>query len=207
MTSKGIDLSRWNNVLSFKDVKNDGFDFVILRAGGNNGGYYKDSKFDWYYNEAKKAGLKVGAYYDTGKDFINTIVGNAAAYHFLNLLQGKQFEMPVYADVETVATIYKQGATDAFIAFASVLENAKYYAGIYGSDISGFKDRLNLKQIEGRFTIWCARYGAKPSYVKKYDIWQKQSNGVVAGIEGPVDIDICTKNFTTAIKKKGLNGF
>ena len=208
MTKKifiGCDLSRWNNVLSFKDVKADGIDFVILRAGGNNGGFYKDPKFESYYKEAKKAKLKVGAYYDTGKDFISPHVGNACAEHFKTLLFGKQFDYPVYADIETVATVHRASATSAFIAFANNMEQSGYFVGCYASDISGFKDRLIKEEIEGRYTIWVARYGRKPSYVKDYAIWQKSNNGVISGIQGAVDIDECSVDFPKIIKKKGLN--
>lgn len=203
----GIDLSRWNIVTSFKDIKADGFDFVILRAGGNNGGFYKDPKFESYYNEAKKAKLKVGAYYDTGKDFISAHVGNACAEHFKELLSGKQFDYPVYADIETVATVHKASATKAFLSFAQNMEKSGYFVGCYASDISGFKDRLIKEDIEGRFSIWVARYEKKPSYIKDYAIWQKSNNGVVAGISGKVDIDECYVDFPKIIKKKGLNGF
>ena len=47
---KGIDVSRWNDVYDFKQVKKEGYSFVIIRAGGNNGGFYKDPKFERYYN-------------------------------------------------------------------------------------------------------------------------------------------------------------
>lgn len=203
----GIDLSRWNNVTSFKDIKADGFDFVILRAGGNNGGYYKDPKFESYYAAAKKAKLKVGAYYDTGKDFISAHVGNACAEHFKELLSGKQFDYPVYADIETVTTVHRRSATNAFLSFAANMEQSGYFVGCYASDIAGFMDRLIKEDIESRFTIWVARYGRKPTYVKDYAIWQKSCNGVVAGISGKVDIDECYVDFPKIIKKKGLNGF
>ena len=45
---KGIDISKWNLVNDFGRAYKDGFEFVILRAGGNNGGFYTDPKFyDW----------------------------------------------------------------------------------------------------------------------------------------------------------------
>lgn len=204
---KGVDLSRWNKVEDFKKVKADGYDFVILRAGGNNGGYYRDPKFDEYYEGAKSAGLKIGAYYDTGKNFIRPEIGYECALHFSQLLHGKTFDFPVYADIETVATVYKKGTTDCFVKFATTLEKLGFYVGVYASDISGFKDRLKLNDIQGRFTIWCARYGKKPEYVKKYDIWQKSSSGSVNGIDGNVDIDVSYKDFSSVIKKKGLNGY
>ena len=207
MIKQGIDLSRWNIVTSFDDVKAAGIDFVILRAGGNNGGYYKDPKFELYYKAAKKAGLKVGAYYDTGSDFISSAIGFNCANHMLQHLDGKQFEMPIYADIETVATVQRAGATEAAIAFCNKLEENNYFAGIYASDISGFKDRLILDKLEGRYTLWVARYGKAPEYVKDYAIWQKSSKGDIKGIKGNVDLDECTVNFSSIIKKKHLNNF
>lgn len=68
---QGIDVSRWNGVIDFKAVKASGISFVIMRAGGSNGGFYKDPMFEKNYVAAKGAGLNVGAYYDTGKDFIS----------------------------------------------------------------------------------------------------------------------------------------
>ena len=207
MIKQGIDLSRWNIVTSFDDVKKAGIDFVILRIGGSNGGYYKDPKFELYYKAAKKAKLNVGCYYDTGKEFITSEKGYADAQHFLSLLEGHQFEFPVYADIETAATVYKKGITDAAVAMGDALENNGYFYGIYGSDISGFKDRMQLERLEGRFTLWVAKYGKKPQYVKDYAIWQKSSTGSIEGILTKVDLDECTVNFPSIIKKKHFNNF
>lgn len=204
---KGIDISKWNPVNDFGGVYKDGFEFVILRAGGNNGGFYTDPKFYDYYNGAKAAGLKVGCYYDTGRNFKDTYVGYQCAVHFKDIIKGMQFEMPIYADIETVATCHRAGATQCFKMFATVLEESGYFVGCYASDISGFKDRLILKELENRYTLWVARYGKKPEYVKNCDMWQKRSNGFVSGIQGNVDIDVCYKDFTSIIKKKGLNGY
>ena len=205
MLKQGIDLSKWNIVTDFEKVKKAGIDFVILRIGGNNGGFYKDPRFETYYAAAKKAGLKVGAYYDTGKDFISFSVGYRCADHILTLLKGHEFDYPIYADIETVATVYKVGATDAAIAFCTRLEKNGYFAGIYASDISGFKDRLQLERLQGRFTLWVARYGKKPEYVKDFCVWQKNNKGHIDGINGEVDLDECSVNFPLIMKKKGLN--
>lgn len=87
------------------------------------------------------------------------------------------------------------------------MEQKGAFAGIYASDISGFKDRLQLDRLQDRFTLWVARYGKQPQYVRFYDIWQKSSTGSIKGIDGHVDLDVCTKNFPTIIKKKKLNDF
>lgn len=207
MIKQGIDLSRWNLVTSFDDVKKAGIDFVIIRIGGNNGGFYKDPKFELYYKAAKKAKLNVGCYYDTGKDFISSEVGYDCALHILKLLEGHQFEFPVFADIETVATVYKKGTTDAALIFCETLEKNGYFAGVYGSDISGFRDRMELKRLEGRICLWVARYGKKPEYVEMVSIWQKSSKGKIPGVATDVDLDESYINFPNIIKKKHLNGF
>lgn len=204
MIKQGIDISRWNIITSFDEIKNAGIDFVIIRIGGSNGGYYKDPKFELYYKAAKKAGLKVGCYYDTGADFISSEKGYAAAEHFLTLLDGHSFEYPVYADIETAATVYKKGITDAAVAMGRKLESNKYFYGIYASDVSGFHDRLQIERIKC-FSLWVARYGKKPQYVEEYAMWQKSSKGELPGVRGNIDLDECTVNFPSIIKKAGLN--
>ena len=89
--------------------------------------------------------------------------------------------------------------------FCKTLEERGYYAGIYGSDISTFKDLLfkdNLKH----WTWWVARYGNEPSYARdSMSMWQNTSTGQVPGVLGNVDMDICYKNFPDAILKHNLN--
>ena len=177
---KGIDLSRHNIVTNWESVK-DQVDFVILRAGGNYGGYYKDSKFEQYYAACKKLGIPVGAYYDAGKE-LWCADGKDYAQHFLKLIQGKSFEYPVYIDIEVTPKKYRKANTGAAIAFCEEMEAHKYFTGIYGSDINTFKEQLILDLVTP-YTLWVARYGKKPSYVKQYAMWQYTSKGAVVGIK------------------------
>lgn len=202
----GVDLSRHNIVTSMKDLKKEGVDFVIIRIGGSNGSHYKDPKFELYYNTAKDAGLHVGCYYDTGRGFVNTTAGINDAVHMLSLLKDHQFDYPIYMDIETAAPVYRQGITDAAIAFGNVLEANNYFVGIYASDISGFKDRLQLERVK-KFSLWVARYGKRPEYVKDFAIWQKSSTGEYKAMKTKVDLDECYVNFPNIIKKKHFNGY
>ena len=203
---KGIDVSRHNKVTDFNKVKADGVEFVIIRAGGSNGGLYKDPKFEQYYAAAKAAKLHIGAYYDTGKDFISYSNGFMCAGHFLELIKNKNFDMPLVVDIETAPTPYREGITDAAIAFCDVIEKNKGYAMIYASDISGFKERLNIDRLK-HLDKWVARYGAKPTYIKDFGIWQRTSAGIVDGVDTIVDIDEAYTNYPTVINRLKLNKF
>lgn len=65
----GIDVSAWQGKIDFNKVKKSGYEFVILKAGGNDDGCYIDGRFETNYFAAKKSGLKIGAYYFVNRDF------------------------------------------------------------------------------------------------------------------------------------------
>ena len=203
---KGIDVSRYQGVIDWKKVQEDGIEFAIIKAGGSDDGFYTDSKYELNYKNAKAVGMPIGAYYIVGRLCISREDGIADAKRFLAMLEGKQFEYPVYIDLEETDPKNKAGATDAVIGFCETMEAAGYYCGIYASDISGFKDRLDLSRLTA-YDKWVANYISKPTYVVSYGIWQKSSLGRVAGIVEDVDLNECYQDYPSIIKGKGLNGF
>lgn len=203
---KGVDLSHWNGNVNFQTLKQNGVDFAIIKAGGNEGRAYKDAKFIKYYNDAVNAGLHVGAYYFVGKNFTDKNQGVKDAKHFLQLIDGLKFTFPVCLDIEVTPYSKKVGATEATIAFCDTLEDAGYYASIYSSDISGFLQRLNVNKLIV-YDKWVARYGKEPQYVKSYGMWQYSSAGKFPGHKGAFDLDYAYKDYPLIIKKNGLNGW
>lgn len=206
--SKGIDVSHWQGNINWMAVKDAGIDFAILKAGGSDKGFYKDKKFEQNYINAKTAGVKVGAYYFVGKLCKSYRDGAADAERFIRMLEGKQFEYPVYIDFEAPDCSNKTGNTDACIGFCEVMEKAGYFVGIYASEISGFKERLEDERLQG-YSHWVARYGRKPASIPErvFGIWQYSSTGRVNGINGNVDMDESYVDFASVIKRRGFNGF
>lgn len=203
----GIDVSAWQDNINFVCVAKDGIEFVIIRAGGSDDGFYKDSCFEKNYAKAKAAGLHVGAYYIVGRNFTSEADGIADAKRFLALLKDKEFDMPVYLDIEIPRPEDRDGITDACIAFCNYLEERNYYVGIYGSAVAGFVDRMDADRLK-RFTFWVAQYSnSRPSYPPGYGIWQWTNSAVVSGVNGSVDMDICYNDFPDTIIKYGMNGY
>lgn len=203
---KGIDVSRFQKEINWAAVKQSGIEFAIIKAGGSDDGFYVDSCFERNYTGAKAVGMPVGAYYYVGPNCTSREDGIADAKRFLEIIKGKQFEYPVYIDVEESAPAAKTGATDACIGFCQTMEQSGYYCGIYASDISGFVDRLDLSRLT-QYDKWVARYGGKPTAVKTYGMWQCSSTGKIAGITDDVDLDECYMDYPDIIKRAGLNGF
>ena len=199
----GCDISHWNGVVNFEKLKAQGLQFVIIKAGGSDKGFYKDHKFEDNYRLAKLAGMKVGAYYFVGKDFVSSVDGLEDAKRFLYFLRGKDFDYPVCLDLEATSPKDKKGATDASIAFCDYLESYNFYVSIYASDISGFKERLELDRLKA-YDKWVARYGtSKPS--TPCGIWQFSSKGIFDGTNGYIDLDKSYIDYAAIMKSKQLN--
>ena len=132
MAIHGIDVSAHQGIIDWDKVKKTGkANFAILKSGGSDDGFYKDSKFERNYSECKRLGIPVGAYYFVGRGCKSTADGIADAKRFLEHLKGKQFEYPVYIDVEAPTPSTRKGNTDATIGFIQTLQNAGYWAGVY----------------------------------------------------------------------------
>lgn len=199
-----IDVSKWQGNIDFSKVKAAGIYGVIIKAGGSNGERYTDRYWEANYKGAIAAGLHVGAYFYSGKGSTSAEAGKQDAQQFLEMLKGKKFDLPVYYDVEEQAPADREGTTQAAIAFCEAMESAGYFVGIYGSEISGFIDRMERAKLTA-YTLWVANYSRKPKGT--YAMWQYTSNGSVDGISGRVDMNHCYEDFPSEIKSAGLNGY
>ena len=203
---KGIDVSHWQHNINFSSVKESGIEFANLKAGGSDAGFYIDSKFEENYTAAVAAGLNVGCYYFAGSKFIGEKNGTADAKKFASIIKSKKFDMPIYLDIEAQPTSEKSGITEAAIAFCDHMEKQGYFIGIYASDISGFKERLDPSVVT-KYSSWVARYGKQPEYNRYWSMWQYSSTGAVTGITGNVDLDISNFDFPELIKHKHFNNY
>lgn len=194
----GIDVSAWQGKIDFNKVKKSGYEFVIIKAGGNDCGFYTDSRFAENYESAKKAGLKIGAYYFVNSDF-STKNAQKLAEVFFNIVKNKTFDLPLFIDVETTPTSARASVTIGINIFCSYLRKKGYMSGVYASAISGFVDRIDTGYLNPCIYKWCASYSYKPTSVgSEFCMWQKSSTGRVNGINGNVDINECYVDFKSA---------
>ena len=203
---KGIDVSSWQGVIDWKKVSEDGIKFAILRAGGSDGSFFTDPKYYRNYLEAKKYGVHVGAYYIVGKYCNSANAGLADAQRFAEIIKDTQLDYPVYIDFELPTSATRYGNTEAVFTFCRYMENLGYYAGIYASDLAGFRDRLDKEKLKP-FDKWVAKWGSEPTYAVPYGMWQHTSKGNVKGIAGHVDMNLSKNDYAEIIKQHHLNGF
>ena len=220
MATQVIDVSTHNGSIDFKKVRDAGVENVIIRCGftgyGRSHTLNKDARFEENYKKAKEAGLNVGAYYFSVALTEADALREAA--FVLSLLNGKQFELPIYYDVEDVhdtsaagvLTQNMQGLSKAQLTaivnrFCDTVEKAGYFVGIYSGKY-WFRDEMDMSVLN-RYTVWLAHWVAQTDYTGPYGLWQYTDSGRVDGISGNVDMNYLYQDFTPVIKRLGLNGF
>lgn len=206
MEVRGIDVSKHNGTIDFDKVKKAGaYDFVIIRAGFGRVITQKDSKFEENYTKAKAAGLNVGAYWYSYA--MSPEEAEQEALIFLEVIKGKQFEYPVFLDLEEQKQfrLGKIVVSNMVDRFCKTLEANGYYVGLYMSraQLTTYVEPA----VRNRYCVWCAEWGAQCNYDGAYGLWQYSEKGSVPGITGPVDLDKAYADFPTIIKGKNLNGF
>lgn len=197
---KGIDVSKWQGVIDFDAVSKSGIDFVIIRAGYGKETWQKDPYFERNYKNAVLAGLKVGAYWYSYAETIEEAKKEAAAC--LECIGGKHMDLPVYFDVEEQRQFDKgRNFIDSIITvFCSAVGDAGYIPGIYMSTYPLMA--YVSESVRTRYTVWVAQYNTRCTYDGDYGIWQYSSKGVVPGIKGYVDMNICYKSFEVPLEER-----
>ena len=232
--SKGVDVSKWNNKetsdgyepLNWATIKNTGIDFAILRAGytGNaTGNVNKDPVFEMNYRDAKAAGVMVGAYYysvatteEKLDEEINALLG---------WLDGKEFEYPIYIDMEDskLEALGRDTLTKLCMRFVDRMRENGYFGAVY-TNKNWLDNNLRRDVLVNYCDIWFSNYVSSGSqqtdgiYVwnetslgARLSMWQYTADGVIEGSNMPatatVDMNYCYKDYFTIIKKYGLNGY
>ena len=207
---KGIDVSYAQGVIDWNKVKASGkVDFAIIRTGYgkfNSAKDQKDKQFESNYNGAKAAGIPVGAYHYSYA--VNASDAEQEAEFCLSLLNGKQFEYPIFFDIEEKVQLAlgKEKVSEIVVAFCDKIEKAGYWAAVY-SFASMLSNQIEYEKIK-RFDCWVAHTDVTaPSYSKPFGIWQYSHKGTIEGINNAVDLDVAYKDYPALICNARLNGF
>ena len=161
----GIDVSRWQGEFNFVKARAEGVEFAILKAGGGDSGLYVDKMFERNYRIAS-ALMPVGAYF-FGKAMDTTTAIKEAEY-FCKILNGRQFPMRVWYDVEAKMLSAKNLST-IVITFIERMRAGGYDCGIYASE-STLKSLCKTPAINN-YPHWTARWTKTPPTIQT-EIWQ-----------------------------------
>lgn len=206
MEKFGIDVSKWQKGFDFDKALAEGVEFVILRGAYHTG---KDTQFETFYKKCKDRNIPVGVYHYT----MAKTVGEAKkeAEVMLGILSGKQFEYPIYLDVEDKMqkALGKDLLTDIIQTWCDTLQKAGYYVGIY-STYAYLKNYTYIDRLE-KYDKWIAQWAKKCTCPIKYGMWQfggetnKLRTNKVAGVT--CDQNYCFVDYPSIVRNAGFNGF
>ena len=180
---QGLDISSYQRDINVGSLKSLGYDFVILRV--SEGRTIADDKFNDFYNSAKAAGLRIGAYVyshadseERAKDEVNFA---------RSLIKGRELPLGLYIDIEgDMLSMSNERLRKVTSAFIRSVESAGYQSGIYSSELTGWA-KISSSDFPNSF-VWVAQYSREPRI--PCDIWQKTEKGTVVGYVGNVDVDV-----------------
>lgn len=190
----GMDVSAYQGVIDFKQVKDAGIEFVILRS------IKADGKPDPYFEKNLSECIKHRIDYSCYKysRALTPYQARLEAQQVIKLLNGRK--MLIWLDLEdnSQTPLGKTGIQNIALAFMKECVKAGYQVGIY-CNLVWYKNYMSdyLKQ---NVAFWIARYkkddkgifdeGHKPTGIQNMYGWQYTSKGSVPGIKGNVDLDV-----------------
>lgn len=189
----GIDVSRYQEKVDWEQVKEAGFEFVMIRVGyrgyGKAGDLKPDQLADRHYKGAKEAGLMVGAYFFS--QAVSVEEAREEALYALELTRDWELDLPIVYDWEYIeegraAQVDIDTLTACAIAFCQEISDVGRRTMIY---VSPWFGNLHLDQLY-EYPQWLARYTDQLDYPYRFEMWQYTSTGSVPGVQGDVDINI-----------------
>lgn len=201
----GIDVSVHNGEIDWDKVKASGkVDFVMIRAG--YGQYNVDRQFVRNSAECERLGIPYGVYWFSYAKTQEE--AEAEAYKCLETLKGRKVDYPVAFDWEddSLARARKSGydikgktlPTQFAIRFLNIIRKC-YLAMIYTN--KAFLDQYFDKSLLENFDFWYANWRV-PNFDSPItyggiapQIWQYSEKGSIPGIKGPVDLNVCYREY------------
>lgn len=196
---KGIDVAKWNGVIDWNKVKEDGVQFAILKA--INKQCKTEDAFNRNYAGALSVGLPIDVYnysYATTEEKAKT-----DAQAVLNAISGKKVGT-VWLDVEDkIQQNLGMTLVNIIKAYREIIEKAGYGFGVY-TGLSFYNTLLRPYHSFLDCKFWIARYPSRaivdfdfePDASKKPNIlndlwgWQYSSTCRIDGINGNVDVSL-----------------
>jgi len=178
-----IDLSHFNTVTSFAEIKSAGIVGIIHKA--TEATNWTDSTYAARKQQALAAGLWWGAYH-----FGTDADGAAQAEYFLSKVNPGPTDLLALDFEENTQSQMTIAQAEQFVT--EVFNQTGRYPGFYSDALAG-KMLVNNSEILANCWFWRAQYGTSEPIVpptwSTWTMWQYTSAGPVSGISAPCDRD------------------
>ncbi len=202
----GIDVSKYQGDIDWKQVADAGIKFAMVRVGYRTmvgGEILEDPMATENLREAGEQGIHLGVY------FFSTAISVEEAIEEANwvadYISDYKITYPVAYNCEGFDEMdsrqfgmKKSERSKAALAFLNQISERGYYGMFYASKREmEYNIRWNTSDIEKRYKIWVAQYpeNAYPKtpasdYNRIHAMWQYSNHGKVPGIDAAVDLNV-----------------
>ena len=195
----GVDISKQTGSVNFAGLKAAGVDYVMIRLGGrgySTGQITLDENFKANIEGAIAAGLDIGVYFysqainqDEAIQEANFVVQNLDPYKG-NVKYPVAFDMEFVSNDEArIDGLSREDRTSVAVSFLEGVKAAGYVPMFYG-DKEWLIKEIDLAKLQD-YDVWLAQEEDIPDYPYQYAMWQYSTKGVVNGITGDANLNIC----------------
>ena len=167
---KGIDISKWQDGISFSEIKKAGVDFVIIRAGCAK---TKDPLLDTFVKGCEMQGIPYGFYWYSYA--LTSDRAREEAEACIEVIKKYKPTYPIAYDQEDKSQIdycSTRTRTDMAIEFCETIRAAGYTPGIYCNP-AWLESYYKKAELIGKYDIWLAAWTENPDKPTKYNYGQK----------------------------------
>lgn len=202
----GIDVSKYQGNIDWKQVKEAGVDFAMIRVGyraKSTGVIYEDPGAKYNLQEATKNGIWAGAYFFSSA--VNEQEAKEEAAWVAGFIAKYKITYPVAYNCEDFQSadsrqhsLTKEERTKIACAFLDTIAKSGYQPMFYASrnEMEG-SAQWDMATLGSRYKVWVSQYPEQPfpqtpasSYSGTHAMWQYTSQGQVAGIKNKVDVNV-----------------
>ena len=200
----GVDISKHTGKVSFSSIKSAGVDYVMIRLGSrgySTGQITLDENFKENIEGAIDAQLDVGVYFysqaisqEEAIQEANFVVQNMEPYR-AHVKYPVAFNMGfVSNDKSRIEGLGREDKTTVTASFLEGIRAAGYVPMIYG-DKEWLIKEIDMTKLQD-YDVWLSQEEEIPDYPYRYSMWQYNTDGVVNGIGGGADLNICFVNYS-----------
>ena len=182
---EGLDISHHQDSIDWEALATEDFDFVFAKA--TEGLSHVDTRFSENWAAARQSNIARGAYH-----FFRPELDPYQQFdHFAQYYNPEPGDLPPMLDVEVLDNA---SPAELIVGVGTWLYLAELRYGTKPIIYSSLK--FYYHHLAGHFDdypLWIARYSNRPPAVNvgaNLSFWQYGSEGRVAGIEGPVDLNV-----------------
>lgn len=180
---RGVDVSRYQGQIDWELLASNDISFAFIKA--TEGSSHVDSCFSYNYEEARKTGLRVGAYHFFSYDS----EGKTQADHYITVVEKTDDMLPPVIDLEFYGDKEQNPPAQDQVRqeLAAMLDRLEEYYGmkpiIYAT---GKSYKLYLADAFQEYDIWIRNIFTSPrlSDHREWTFWQYTDRGKLEGYKG-----------------------